>query len=326
MQKILCSILFFTFVVILSLSASGQVRQGRGGPMGDMFGGQAPPPGAVSVLGRSFFGAMENGFANSLALLVGVDDGNVRQELGLTDAEANSIRLLRGTLLVSAPQYAVKFRTMTEDTQASVQADLSRDLGRITTSLNNAMPVERQQNVQKLVFQSLGGLDSPIINLSAMEVLELSEEQKGKLKGVFEDMREERVAQMEKMLGMAEKVIAAGGPQNLSQEEQDELRKTGQEFEAQIFETTKKLSERLRQHLTPEQLAKEKELLASRPAFLPPLPRQMREGRENNQGYTENNEGNGYNPGPDAWQPGQGLPGQVMEPRGSGRFPRGETE
>jgi len=323
MRKILYSILF---VVMLTHTLLGQPRLGGGGPMRDIFQGQPPPPGAVSVLGRSFFGALENGSAGSFALLAGVDDQNVRQELGLTDTEVNSIRLLRGAMLMNAPQYAVKFRNMTEETQANVQADLSRDLGRITASLNTAMSAERQQNVQKLVFQTLGGVDSPIINLSAMEVLELSEDQKGKLKGVFDDMREERVAQMEKMLGMAEKVIAAGGPQNLSEEERDELRKAGQELESQSFETAKKLAERLRQHLTPAQLAKEKELLASRPAFLPPLPRQMREGRENNQGYTENNEGNGYNPGPDAWQPGQGLPGQVMEPRGSGRFPRGETE
>ena len=315
MRKILCSILFVTFIVALSHHASAQ-RLGRGNPMGDMFQGQPPPPGAVTVLGRSFFGAMENGFDSSLALIVGADDPNVRQELGLTDTEVNSIRLLRAQMLMNAPQYANRFRTMTEETRAGVQADLSRDMGRITEFVNNSLPQERRDNVQRLVFKTLGGLDSPIINPNTVEVLGLSDTQRGQIKTVFDEMREERVAQMEKMLGMAEKVIAAGGPQNLSEEEREQLRKEGQEFEAKIFETSKKLAERLRQHLTPAQLEKERQLIASRPGFLPPLPRQLRQ--ENQENTTE---GDGFAPGDRSWRPG-GAPVPVQQQRN--RFPRGE--
>lgn len=320
MRKILCSIFLVAFIAVLCAPASGQrMRFGGGGPLGDPFQGQQPPPGAVSVLGRSFFGAMENGFDSSLALIIGADDQNVRKELGLTDPEVNSIRLLRAQMLIGAPQYANRFKTMTEETRESVQADLSRDMGRITEYLNNSMSSERKGNVQRLVFQSLGGLDSPLVSLNTVEVLELSDAQRGQMKSVFDEMREERVAQMEKMLDLAERVVAAGGPQNLSEEDRERFRKEGQELEALSWETGKKLTERLRQHLTPEQLERERQLVASRPSFLPPLPSQIRE--RIGQGTTGNGGGAGLGPG--AWRPGQALPGQIQEPRGS-RFPRGE--
>jgi len=316
MRKILCFILFVTLIMGLSNPASAQ----RGNPMEAIFQGQPPPPGAVSMLGRSVLGAMENGFDSSLALIMGADDQNVRQELGLTDTEVNSVRLLRAQMLMNAPQYANRFRTMTEETQGSIQADLNRDLGRITEHLNNSLSQERRDNVQRLVFQATGGLDSPIISLNSMEALNLSETQRGQMKTVFDDMREERVAQMEKMLGIAEKVVAAGGPQSLSAEEREQFRKEGEELRDQSLVTARRLTERLRQHLTPEQLERERQLIASRPAFLPPLPRELRRENQEDTGSSDR-----FVPGPGAWRPGQDLPLQLQERRES-RFPRGATE
>lgn len=313
MRKILGLILF---IVLQSLPASGQMR----GPMRDMFQGQTPPPGAVSVLGRSLFGAIDNGFGSSLALLISSDDRNVRQELGLTETEANSIRLLRAQMLVHAPQYANRFRTMTEENRQGIQQDLSRDLGRISAALDNVLAPERKAKAQKFVFQTLGGLDSPMINLSSMEALNLSDDQKKKMQSVFDEMREERVGQMETFLKAGEKVIAAGGPQNLSPEEREELDKVRRELESQSFETAKKLADRLRQHLTPAQLELEQQLVASRPAFLPGLPRQMRKGE--NVGKSEDGI---YTPGANSWRPGQELPNQLPVQRRKG-FPREEVE
>ena len=315
MRKVLCFVLFIT---MLSLPAWGQMLRPRN-LMGDIFQGQTPPPGAVSVLGRSFFGAIENGFGNSLALLIGSDNQNIRQEIGLTDTEANSIQLLRVQMLMNAPKYADRFKTMTEADQQNIQQDLDRDMGRITEALNNVLAPERKEKVQKLAFQTLGGLDSPIINLHSMEVLNLSEDQKKKMQSVFDEVREERVAQMESMLKMAEKVVAIGGPQNLSEEEREKLRKEGDELRDQSFATAKKLADRLRQHLTSEQLELEKQLIASRPAFLPRLPRQMR------QEEATTGDDNGYTPGANSWRPGQELPLQIKEPE-TRRFPRTETE
>ena len=313
MQKKLFIFLFVALIAISSLPVSGQNR----GPLGDIFRGQTPPPGAVTVLGRSFFGSLENGFGNTLALLIGSNDRNVRQELGLTDAEANSIQLVRTQMLVNTPKYAARLQSMSEADQQSIQQDLNRDMGRIATALDNALAPERKEKVQKLVFQTLGGLDSPMIGLASMGPLNLSEDQKKKMQSVFDEMKEERVNQMESMLKMAEKVVAAGGPQNLSEEERAQLRKDGEALRDQSFATAKKLAERLRQHLTPSQLELEKQLIASRPAFLPPLPPQQR--REEN--TVESSGG-----GPDArsWQPGREMPVEIQKPR-EGRFPRAGT-
>ena len=320
MQKLFYSVLFATFIAALSFPAPGQERR-RDRAMNDMFQGQTPPPGAVTILGRSFFGSLENGFGNSLALLIGADDRNVRQELGLTDTEVNSIRLVRAQMLLGAPKYANQFRTMTEDSQQKIQDDLKRDMERISEALNTAIPQERKEKVQKLAFQTLGGIDSPVIGLNEMEVLNLSDDQKKKLGGVFAEMRDERIAHMETALKMAEKVVAAGGPQNLSQEDREALEKERRELETKSFDTAKKLAERLRQHLTPEQLAMEKELLASRPAFLPPLPPQMRQAANAERG---NDSGGGYTPGADSWKPGDPIPGQDQnrEQQRERRFPR----
>ena len=317
MQKVFCT---FLLLALLNLSALGQMR----GPMGNLFQGQPPPPGAVTVMGRAFFGAMETGFGNSLALLISADNQNFRQELDLTDAEANSIRMLRAQMMLHAPQYANRFKTMTADDQQSVQQDLARDMGRVTSALENMLAPERKAKVQKLVFQSLGGLDSPLTTMSSMETLNLSEDQKKKIQTVFDEMRDERAGHMEKMLKMMEsameRIAAVGGPQNLSQEEREEFDTMRRELETQSFATAKKLADRLRQHLTPTQLELEKQLIATRPEFLGRLPRQMR--REAN---TATEESEVYSPGINSWQPGQPLPVPIREqPRG--RFPRAEAK
>jgi hypothetical protein len=124
---------------------------------------------------------------------------------------------------------------------------------------------------------------------------------------------------------MAERVIAAGGPGNLSPEERAALEKEGRELETKVFATSDKLSERLRQHLTPEQLAFEKELIASRPDFLPGLPGQMRRARRG--GSAEGSRGGSfYIPGAGSWQPGMPMPVPTQEPQRRSRFPRSEEE
>ena len=310
-------VFFVVLIALLNFSAWGQMR---GPMMGTMFQGQPPPPGALTVMGRSFFGAMETGFGNSLALLISADNQDFRKELGLTDAEANSIQLLRAQMVLHAPQYANRFKSMTEADQQNVQQDLMRDMGRVTAALDKMLAPERKENVQKLVFQALGGLDSPLVNLSTMEPLNLSEDQKKKMQSVFDEMRDERVAHMETTLkmmeGAMERTAAVGGPQNLSQEERDEFDRVRRELETQSFATARKLADRLRQHLTPAQLELEKQLVAARPSFLGRLPRQMQ--REENAAAEESGV---YSPGIHSWQPGQPLPVPIQEqPRG--RFPR----
>ena len=290
-----------------------------------VFQDQPPPPGAVTVLARSFIEAGEGGFANTFVLLAGANDQNVRRELGLTDAEVANINVLTMQLALQAPQYAQRFRTMTEETRQDVQNSLVRDMGRITRSLSDALPPERHENVQRFLFQAAGGIDSPLITLHSMEALNLSEEQKTRMRGIFDEVRAERLAPVERALEMIEKVIAAGGPENLSEEEREELEREGRElqghFENQMWETSRRLADRLRQQLTPEQLELERQLMASRPNFLGPLPPQMQRDRADAEAETvEPSESDFFIPGDDSWRPGDALPIQWQPP--PSRFPR----
>ena len=315
MRKIIGCILCVAFIAVSNPPAAAQMP----GPMGGMFQGQTPPPGAITVLGRAFFEAGEAGFGNAFTLMIAAEDQNVRRELGLTDAEVAAIRLANAQTAMNAAQYANRFRTMTEETQQGIQNELLRGMNRITQNFNASLPPERQENVQRFMFQALGGLDSPLMSLHSMEALNLSADQRTRMQQIFTEMRDERWAHSEKMLEMGEKVIAAGGPQNLSQEDRAELERSWRELETQSFETARRLSDRLRQHLTPEQLELERQLIASRPAFLPGLPRQIRERQERAVPVVET-EG-GFVPGPNSWRPGDPLP-RPMQGLPTGTFPR----
>jgi len=302
MRKVFCFILFAAFIILSSLPASGQRR----GSIEDMLQGQTLPPGVLTVLGRSVFDALESGHGNSLALLLNVDDQNVQQELGLSDTETDAIRAIRLQMMLNAAPYMNRIRNITTEDQGSLQEDISRDLGRISGQINNVLPPESQKNVHKMVFQSLGGLNSPVMSVRSMETLNLSDEQKDKVREVLDETREERMAQVDAMLAMMEKTMAAGNPQELSQEDKEALEQQRRDFETQMLATRKKVTDRLQQHLTPEQLEQEKQIIASRPAFLPNLTIPIRQ--------EENTEKNNIGPTPRAdTLPNQDVPVGVPE-------------
>jgi hypothetical protein len=301
----------FLLALTLGLPAQGQTQRPGGPIVNALFDEGVPPPGAVTVLGRSFVGSLQNGFGNSLVLLFGSDDNNIRQELGITDEEANSLRALKAQILLNTPKYAARFKSMSEADHKMIQEDLEQEMSMITASIDKALSPERKEKTQKFVFQTLGGLDSPIINLNAMETLKLSEDQKKKMQSVFDEMKEERQSQMEEGLKLVEKAIALGGPL-MPAEDQKKLNEERKDLDARIYGTGKKLGERLRLHLTLEQLEQEKMLIASRPSFLPKLPQQMRTAEKES-----------YAPGSNSWRPGQDVPIQKDEPKYK-QFPRTE--
>jgi hypothetical protein len=323
MRKVFCFIMSLSLIVALSHPASAQ--PGGGFQLGNIFQGGAPPPGVASVVGRSFAGVVENGTGSSLAMLAAVDSPEVRQELGMTDAEANAIRAVRMQIMMSAPQYINRLRNFNPEDGEKLQQDIGRDLERFAASVNQAIPPERKAKIDKLAFQAMGGVDSPFIMLDTMGVLNLSEDQKGKMQSIFNEMREERMAHIEAGLAMAEKVIAAGGPENLSPELRAELERERVELEAKVLATSGKLSDRLRQNLTPEQLKLEQELLASRPDFLPGLPQQWQRGGR--RGVEQGGRGSSfYVPGAGSWRPGMPMSEPTQEPQRRNRSPRGEEE
>jgi hypothetical protein len=165
------------------------------------------------------------------------------------------------------------------------------------------------------------GIDSPIVNLHALEVLNLTDDQRNKMQSVFSEMKEEQTELMESMFEMieqAEKAMVSGGQQNMSAEDQVKMRETGEAFRTKWETFSRQLAERLRQHLTPEQLEQEKQLQVARPTFLPGQPRQRQQEEKVRDVYV---------PGENSWRPGMPLPpGQPEAQPQGGRFPSAETE
>lgn len=281
-----------------------------------LFQGKVPP-GTATVFGRSMIQSVNNGFGNTIALLEAGKHDVVRQELGLSEEQGKQLKAARDMLHIqvaaNAPKYVGRFKSMSESDHESIQKDLSGDFKKISDYIDGFTTPEQKEKTRTFVFQTMGGLDSPITNLDTMSALKLTEEQKEKAKKTFDEMSQERIDQMEEGLKLIEKAIEKGGV-NMSPEDRAAIEAEGKALEARIFATGKKLGDRLRQHLTEEQRDLEKHLLANRPAYLPKLPGPMR-----------GDFGSTYSPGLNSWMPGQGAPKDQSEEKKRRRpFPQKE--
>lgn len=258
-------------------------------------------PGTATVFGRSMISSLNSGFGNTIAVLEAGKHEHVRKELGFSEEQGKQLKaahdMLQIQVAANTPKYVNRFKNMTEGDHESIQKDLTDDLRKMTEYVDGFTTDEQKQKTRTFVFQTMGGLDSPVIGQDAMLALNLSNEQKEKAAKTFEELKDERIAQMEESLKLVEKALEKGGIANMSEADRAALEAEGKALEARIFATGKKLGERLRQHLTSEQLDLERKLLANRPAFLPKLPGPLR--GDFNEPYV---------PGINSWMPGQGVP------------------
>jgi len=284
-----------------------------------VFGGKLPP-GVVTVVGRAFFQPQNHSFGNSAVLLQAAKDPNVQKELGLTDAQVAQMQAARNDLqfqtMLLAPKYVNRFKTMTGADHDAVQAELQKEFEMLNQTINERIEgivtLEQKTKARTLVFQSIGGVDSPLINMDTLATLNLTNEQREKAKATFNEMEAERRAQMEESLKLIEKAVEKGGV-NMSPEDRRAIEEEGRAIQSKILATGKKLGDQLRTHLTQEQLDLAKRLMADRPGFLPPLPRQ-----------TWGKIMESYVPGLDSWRPGQGAPKELTEERKRKPFPSNE--
>ncbi|MCL2742998.1 MAG: hypothetical protein FWE67_04020 [Planctomycetaceae bacterium] len=305
---------FFVAVALLFLMVSAEIasaqeteertarerRREQRQQGGNPFPG-GPSPGTISVMVRSGLSSFEKGFGNTFVLLAS-NGPETRDALGLSEEKEKEFIALRnelqGQLLQKMPQYANRFMKMTEADHKVVQEELEKEFQAVTDKVDKIATLELKQNARKTVFQWSGGLDSPLMNPDTIETLNLTEEQKTKVKTAFKELEAERKGQVEEFLKALEKQAALGGRQeSLTPEEWEKFEKEMEALANRAFATGKKLGEALRKHLTKEQLELEKKLLADRPKFMPPLPPQLR-GEESEE----------YRPGADSWRPGQGAP------------------
>jgi hypothetical protein len=279
-----------------------------------------PPAGTVTVIGRSVLHSINNnGFSNTIAICEMAKDPKICSEAGFNEEQTAALKtardMLQAQILMSVPKYINRFKTMTEAEQKTIQDDIEKDLQQMTDHVETLVTPEQKKNVQKLVFQSIGGLSSPMINLDTMSPLNLSDGQRTNIETTFKEMENERKAQMEEGLKLIEKAMTLGGA-NMPPEDREMIETERKALEAKIFMTGKNLGDKLRSFLTEEQREIEKNLLANRPKYLSPLPRQLRGD------YAEQ-----YTPGSDSWRPGLGSPNDQSESKKRRRpFPTNEEK
>jgi len=284
-----------------------------------IFGGKMPP-GVATVVGRSVFRSNYPNLANSATLLEASRNPNIQKELGLTDDQVSQMQSARSDLnfqmLGLAPKYVTRFKAMTNADHDAVQEELQKEFDainqRINARLDAIVTPEQKNKARTLVFQSTGGIDSPLVNMDALATLNLTDAQKEKAKATLSNFDTERFAQLEEGLQLVEKAIAKGGV-NMSAEDRKAIEEEGQVLQSKILTTGKKYGDELRTFLTQEQLDLEKRLMAERPGFLPPLPR-ARWGMMMGE----------YVPGLDSWMPGQGAPKDQTQERKLRPFPKKE--
>ncbi|GHT35164.1 hypothetical protein FACS189427_03870 [Planctomycetales bacterium] len=125
-----------------------------------------------------------------------------------------------------------EFRTLAQEAQQKVLKVLSP---------------EQQNTFKELRFQFAGGIEARNINVDNLEVLNLTDDQKSKLKAIQEE---------------GEKVFRSFGEKfrNLRDLSEDQRRKAFEDLRSQGEESGKKLREKAVAVLTPEQLDKAKKL------------------------------------------------------------------
>ena len=259
-----------------------------------------PPPGMITVMGRSVVRSMDKGLGNTFVLFGG-NDPKLREALGMSEEKQAEFAALQnelqGQMLQKVPKYANRFMKMAEADHKTVQEELEKEFQDLTDRVDKIATPELKANARKTVFQFVGGLDSPFMNSDTIETLNLSKEQREKVKTTFKELEVERKGQLEEMLGLMEKQAANGGPGKMTPEERAEFEKKMEALANRTFATGKKLGDALRKHLTEEQLDHAKKLIAERPEFMGKLPPQMQSEEEGE-----------YRPGADSWKPGQGAP------------------
>ncbi|HBT75708.1 MAG TPA: hypothetical protein DEB39_02015 [Planctomycetaceae bacterium] len=284
-------------------AAAPQQSERRDRRAANPFGDGPPPAGTVSIIGRSFVKAAATGGANNAPFLAAIRDERVRKDLGLSEEQTEQLKRLRdemnGQALLKTPQYALRFKKMTPAEFEAIEKDISREIQSYTDRIREIATEEQMKKSRTLVFQTVGGLDSPIVGPDLLEALDLSEEQKEKSRGIFEATEKERLALLEEGLKLAEKATAAGGENKMSPEDREKFKQEAKLFEEKIFASGAKMGEAIRPLLSEGQRNLAARLMANRPDYLPPLPRQIKErlGHED-----------AYRPGEHSWQPGQGVP------------------
>lgn len=304
-KSILATVAMLLLVAVTVLTTTAYAQPGGGGRGGRGPGGGPGGPGGPGM------GPGGPGMA--------VLDEEFRTQLGLTEEQTQKMReAFRETFRQpqggGGPGGDGPRQRPNREQMDQMRADMEKRQDEMQTKIKGILSTEQFEKYRVLSFQAAGGLDSPFLNEKLLDVVNLSDEQKAKIKAVtderneaFRKRMEENPIDWEKIRGMSEEDRRAFF----------EKRRTGDE------EFGKKYREKITETLTAEQKEKAEKMTEGAKE----LREKMESGRRDRRGGErgeQRGEGREYRPGSDSWRPGQGARGEREGGRQRRAFPQSE--
>ena len=299
-KMMLSTALILVAVLVLSVIATAQPGGGRGG-----FG----PGGGAGGFGPG-------GGAGGIGMLLRNED--VKAQLGLSEDQIQKLEKIFEEGRANRPQRPQgQGGPPSAEEMERMRADAERRRQESQNKIRQVLSPEQQEKVKVLGFQISGGLSSPMVSADSLEVLNLTPDQKAKLRAI-EDER-----------GAAMRANFANMPGRDAPEE--ERRKFFEEARAKGEELRRTTEAKIQALLTDEQKAKAAKLTEEGREIREKVQQQIRSRGDGSQGRgpqggggdaASGEGGGGYRPGSNSWQPGQGA-GNQQQGDGNRRSNRG---
>jgi len=296
----LSTALVLVAVLVLSVIASAQPGGGRGprGPGG--FGGGPGGPGGPG------------GGGGGIGMLLRNDD--VKAQLGLSEDQIQKIEKIAEESRANRPQRDPNAGRPSAEEMEKMRAEMEKRRQETQDKIKLILSPEQQEKVKVLGFQISGGLSNPMVSADSLEVLNLTPDQKAKLKAI-EDER-----------GAAMREIFSQAPQRGGDMSQEERQAAFEKIRAKNEELRQATEAKIQTLLTDEQKAKAAKLTEEGKELRDKVLQQMRNrgGPQGGGGGAAAGEGGTYQPGANSWRPGQGA-GNRQQGEGNRRqngFPR----
>jgi Spy/CpxP family protein refolding chaperone len=284
MRKVIGTMLFVFAVAVFSTLTFAQP-----GGEGDRPGGRDRDRGR----------APGGDFAAGGGIELLIRNQEVKSQLGLSEEQVGKLVKLSEELRARRTDRRPGSGPPSREELQKFREEFEKRSNESQAKINQILTSEQQEKYKILQFQIVGGLDSPFLGVlggRALEVLNLTEEQKAKLKAINEEREAESRAAFEKR-----------GPINWRELSQEEREKIGAEQRAENEARTKKFAEQIKAVLTPEQKEKAEKLTAEAKEIREKIGIGNRERREGEDRPGRGEGGGEYRPGRNSWQPGQGT-------------------
>ncbi|MDR0338559.1 MAG: Spy/CpxP family protein refolding chaperone [Planctomycetaceae bacterium] len=231
------------------------------------------------------------GFGGGIELLT--RNPEIKNQLGLNEEQIGKLVKLSEELRAGRGERRQASGPPSREEMQKFREEAEKRFDENQAKINQILTPEQQEKYKTLRFQLIGGLDSPFLSVRSLDVLNLTNEQKEKLKAINDARETESRASFEKR-----------GPIDWRGISPEERAKLGAELRAENEARVKKFDEQIKAVLTPEQKEKAEKLMADAKDIREKLG--MRDRRNNDNRPERRNNGE-YRPDQNSWQPGQGT-------------------